>query len=79
MSKLTTDEELETLPRFINEAINARIEFCADEIIEKLKKEIDSRRDEIITGVILNVKRIMSVTSLHDEMTITIKKERDKD
>lgn len=70
-----TNGELEQLPEFISKAIDSRIEFCADEIIEKLKKEIDLRRDEIITGVILNVKKTMSMTSLRDEMTITIRKE----
>ena len=70
------NNKIETLPKFIQKSINARIEKYADEMIVEIKEKIDLRRDEIIAGVVLNIKDYLEIDDvLARKLTIVIKKD----
>lgn len=65
--------KIDMLPEFMRNAINSEITKVTEEEIENAKKRIDERRDQIITGVILNVHKAMSVETLGNILQIQVR------
>lgn len=69
---------IERLPEFLKDAIDASVHMATDEEITKAIKRIDARRDEIIAGVVLHVQRMITVEKSGNVLSIQVQVEKDK-
>jgi len=69
----STQQIYKELPSFIQKAIDHQIEQAVDEEMEKLKQNIDKRKSEIITGVLLHIQKQINFTSMTDTLQITVR------
>ena len=77
---MTNEKEmiLNSLPKFLRDAIEHRIKKEAKKIIERAKKEIEEKEAELVAGVILDVQRIMEIERYGETLKINIKLTKDK-
>lgn len=64
------------LPDFLKKAIDGEIEKATEEEIEKAKKRIDERKSEIITRVLLHVKKQVDFQRMGDTLQISVRIEK---
>lgn len=61
------------LRNLISDAIEKRFTEVADEEFEEAKKRIDKRKHEIITGVALEVHKLIEFETFKDSLIIKVK------
>lgn len=79
LSILNKEEYARIADNFLGHAIIKAIEKEAEEIYEKAKeemvKELEKRKDEVITGTVLNIVRKMDIQDYTNKLIITVSKE----
>lgn len=73
----TTDQPTK-LEHLINHVVKLALAHALDDEIDRAIKRVEERRDEIVTGAILDVIRSTEIQDMQDRLVITLKKEGNK-
>ena len=70
---MMNEQLLGGIPNFIIEAMRHSMGRAVDEEMEKAKKRIEERREEIYAGAILRAEKHLSIERMGDTIRIEIK------
>ncbi len=65
--------DIDTIKKYIEDGIQIEVEKEFDILKEKLLKDLETKKNEICAGILLNVMKMIDIQQFQDKVVFTIR------